>query len=257
MTAARWRWVSLAIVAVGASAVGSAPGVGADPALPPEDGFRTSLPASADNTLYEDATGSISNGSGDAVYAGDNQHSNTRRAVLHFDVASALPSDARVLGVELRLTIASAPDATPRVMSLYRVRWDWGEGASAGGGQGASAEPGDATWLHRFHPDQPWDTPGGDIDPTVLATAVAVDSGTVVWSGPALEQDVERWLRDPGTNAGWMVRGEEGLPSSVRSFHSRESLEETLRPLLVVDWEAQTPIEETSWSRLKGVHRSR
>src|SRR6185503_13090222 len=100
-----------------------------------------------------------------------------RRALLHFDVASAVPASAVLEAVTLRLHLSSASDPETRVMTLHRVTGGWGEaGSTSSGGAGAPAEIGDATWLHRFYAATPWNTAGGDWND--LPSASADVSGT-------------------------------------------------------------------------------
>ena len=122
------------------------------------------IEAGRDNTLIEDPTGSLSNGSGPTFFVGrTNQPQNSiRRGMLWFDVASVLPEGAIIQSVELTL---HATPSTPaiRKIRLHHVLQDWGEGASvAGGGIGAPAEVGDATWLHTFHDTDLSARPGGN-----------------------------------------------------------------------------------------------
>ena len=50
----------------------------------------------ADTTLYEDAAGAISNGAGESLFVGVNAFGQKRRAIARFDVAAALPANARI-----------------------------------------------------------------------------------------------------------------------------------------------------------------
>ena len=51
------------------------------------------LPASRDNTLYEDASGALSNGAGEWLFVGRTAIDRLQRAVLAFDLAAALPDE--------------------------------------------------------------------------------------------------------------------------------------------------------------------
>ena len=92
-----------------------------------------SIVAGADNTLYEDADGSVSNGSGAILLAGRNNvaQDSIRRAVLYFDVAGNLPHGARVESAVLTLYMDRGNGGL-RDMRLHRLLADWGEGDSAG-----------------------------------------------------------------------------------------------------------------------------
>jgi hypothetical protein len=205
-----------------------------------------------DNTLFFSDAGALSSGSGPAIFVGNNSSSKTRRGLLRFDVAGAIPADAAITGVELRLVVSNAPDDVPRSVALHRALAEWGEGeSSSSGGGGATAEPGDATWLHRFHPDVFWSTAGGDFEPAPSAIAEIVDVGIYTWSGPDLMADVVGWLEAPEANFGWLLRGEEDAPATARRIDSRES-DPSTRPHLTIQFTpGDTPVETTTWSGVK------
>ena len=92
------------------------------------------LEAAQDNTLFEDAQGDTSSGSGPSLFAGRNSQGLVRRALVSFDVRSALPHDARVDSVTLHLHLSSSSDPSPRAIRVHRVLADWGEGASSSAG---------------------------------------------------------------------------------------------------------------------------
>src|SRR5262245_61367216 len=115
-------------------------------------GITVELPASQDNTMYEE--GQLSNGSGPVMFVGNNAGESSRRALIQFDIAGEIPSGATITSVTLTLYMAKSNDVADANLSLHRVEVAWGEGASSagggpgggqGGGGGAPAEPGDAT----------------------------------------------------------------------------------------------------------------
>jgi hypothetical protein len=204
------------------------------------------LGASKDNTLYEPVISGedviiFSNGSGSHFFAGTTAAPDLRRGLLAFDLAGQLPAGAQITSVSLRLnmsrTISGATD-----VSLHRVLADWGEGestASGNEGGGTVPEPGDATWINRFHPGNPWTTEGGDF----VATASAVQSvsglGFYTWaSTPELVADVQNWVDDPATNFGWALIGDEQATGSAKRFDSRNHISEEVRPVLTIDFTA-------------------
>jgi hypothetical protein len=195
------------------------------------------LPAARDNTLFEDAQGDTSNGAGPHLFAGRISQGRIRRALVAFDFAAAAwPADATLDSVTLELHLSSSSDPTPRTLTLHRVHADWGEaGSIAGGGSGAPAQAGDATWLHRFYPDVAWDTPGGAFDPLALAsTVVAGTDGVVAWRDTALTGDVRAALADPAGHHGWIVLGDESVPGTARRFDTHEYPDPEFRPRLVL-----------------------
>lgn len=214
-----------------------------------------SLTPIRDNTLFEDTEGDTSNGSGPAVFAGENSQGRIRRAVLAFDIAGTLPAGTSVDSVRLRLHVSNVSDPSPRVMRLHRLAAGWGEGASsAAGGSGAPAAPGDATWLHRFYPDMPWSAPGGDFDPSPSASLTVGGLGDYEWTGKSLVNDVRAWLEHPESSFGWILIGDESGPGTARRFDSRESTTESFRPTLVI-YSTEVSTFATSWGQIKARYR--
>jgi len=185
----------------------------------------------ADNTLYERDAGDLSNGAGTGLFfgrTGVNAGEVLRRALLRFDLA-AIPPGSEVLDARLVIEVDMVPpEATGFDATLHAVNAAWGEAGSfapGAGGGGAPAQPGDATWLHRFFDTDFWDTAGGDFTPTPSAVT-ALDAGTgpfTFTATPALLADVQGWVNQPATNFGWMIRGEEDNPENARRMASREN----------------------------------
>lgn len=194
----------------------------------------------ADNTLIEEAEGASSNGSGH-VFVGLNDDMNiVRRGLLDFDIAANVPAGATINSVELTMWV-NKTHFGDRDVALHRVLADWGEAGSFGGGDGSSAQAGDATWLHTFHNDEFWDTPGGDFSATSSAVqTIGVEDAFYSWSStPQMVADVQGWLDNPDTAHGWLLLGDETNSSSKR-FSSRESNVAEQRPLLTIDYTEAT-----------------
>jgi hypothetical protein len=66
-----------------------------------------------------------------------------------------------------------------------------------------------------------------------------------------MRADVQEWLSDPATNFGWLVRGDESGPRTVRRFDSRESDVQSHRPTLTVFYSELVPSRPTTWGGLK------
>lgn len=214
------------------------------------------LTPTRDNTLFQDAGGDLSSGAGPALFAGNNGLGLARRALLFFDVASQVPSGARIDSVVLTLQVSNAPNDILRQITLHRVLADWGEGASmATGGAGAVATDGDATWVHAFYPTWRWSTAGGEFDPRISASLVVAGVGTYAWSGARLTMDVQSWLAQPGTNHGWLVLGEETGLNTARRFESREATRPTSRPTLTIYYNGTIAGRSDSWGGLKVRYR--
>lgn len=199
------------------------------------------LACDRDNTLYEDAFGSFSNGAGESVFCGVTAQGRVRRALLRFDTA-AIPNGAAVLRAQLQLHVVFSGASGPTSVGVHRVLHDWGEGASSstagGGGMGAPAAPGDATWIRAFHPSTTWTSPGGDFAAAPTCT-LAMPTGGAFTSPPdagrALAEDVQRWRNGTLPNHGWLLKTDEVSPSArARRLDSRES--PGPRPALHVDF---------------------
>jgi hypothetical protein len=182
------------------------------------------IPADRDNTLIENPDGALANGLGRAFFAGrtNQEVDGIRRGLIHFDVAAALPENALIDRAFLSL-YQDSNNVAPSPVSLHRVLDDWGEGGSfTGGGGGAPAEPGDATWLHTFWDTHYWVQEGGHFIPHASATEVVEGTEHYTWQSTVnLVNDVRLWLHAPQQNFGWLVMGDEDTPQTVMRFDSR------------------------------------
>ncbi|MBX3464000.1 MAG: DNRLRE domain-containing protein [Planctomycetes bacterium] len=216
------------------------------------------IPCAADNTLYEDVAGSVSNGKGSGIFVGVNGIGMKLRTVLRFDVAAALPANASI--VSARLTVQSTQSQyTPSLaVTGHRLLQDWGEGnsiAPAGGGFGGSSSPGDATWIHTFYPGSFWTNAGGDFAPASFTISmprlgVAQSSAT-----PDAVADVQFWLDNPAQNFGWLLKTNEAVVGAARRLASRESATGT-KPTLTVQYvvPGQTGVWGTGCPTVFGTH---
>ena len=208
--------------------------------LPPVPGSATIEP-SADNTLFEDSSGFRSNGAGEYLFVGNTRSGNTRRALLRFDVAGAVPPGATVTAVSLRMRMSRTRGGNVTV-ALHRVLADWGEGASdASGveGRGTSAQTGDATWRHRFSDTELWDSIGGDFEAASSGSTLIGGTGSDTWpSTGGMVADVQSWLDNPVTNFGWLLKGNESGTQTAKRFDSREHGTVGNRPQLTIDFTA-------------------
>lgn len=198
------------------------------------------LTPSKDNTLYENATGALSNGKGASLFAVRTDDGELRRALVAFDIANAIQAGSHILSVDLAMTVSRvASDAPSAPFELRRVLADWGEGTSNstidGGGMGATATARDATWIHRFFPSTLWMNTGGDFESTASAVQTIGGVGTYHW-GPtaAMVADVQGWLNDPANNFGWLLLGNEASTLTTRRFNSRENSDTAAVPKLTI-----------------------
>lgn len=200
-----------------------------------------SFQAARDNTLFESATGALSNGAGPNIFTGRNSQGNIRRALLRFDLA-AIPAGSTITGVSLTL-VASQTQGPATDVGLHPLLADWGEGASSSsGGGGAPAQPGDATWIHSFFPTSLWAAPGGDFAASPSGVQSVFEPGTYIWESTAsLVEDVQSWLETPGANFGWAIMGREDVNGTAKRFESREAAEMGNRPVLRVEYVVPSP----------------
>src|SRR5438067_687541 len=118
-----------------------------------------------DNTLYQDASGSTSNGSGEFLFVGETAGFSARRAVIAFDFATYLPTNVGAVN-SVTLTVNADKGHSAGTLNIYRLTKNWGEGTSNAGdpaGSGTVAAPGDATWKYNFYNTSQWTNLGGDF----------------------------------------------------------------------------------------------
>ena len=207
-----------------------------------------------DNTIFEgQATGNPpdnfednSCGAGENIFSGETDDLFARRALIKFDVSSQIPAGSTINSVVLTLEVNRERDGAARTYTIHPVTKDWGEGTVncdlvAGGGGGAPANPGDATWLNAKFQQIGWDAPGGGGDFGAATGTTSIANGqsvTATWDSAAgsnggMITDVQAWVDTPAINHGWIVIGDETAVKSVRRFGSREGAES---PVLTVDF---------------------
>lgn len=193
-----------------------------------------------DNTLYQEdglcpacpgtngVLDSLSNGAGEYVFIGTNNVTSARRALIAFDIAGNLPSNATVDSVVLTLNMSrSISDSVSS--SLHRVLAEWGEGTSDAScclpeeGSGGTATVGDATWAFRLFRSSAWTTPGGDFVATASATQGIDAIGLYTWQSAEMTADVQGWLDSPATNFGWILLGDESTDRTAKRFDAHET----------------------------------
>jgi len=201
------------------------------------------ISATQDNTLYEDETGSLSNGAGNYMFVGANGEGSKRRALIAFNDLSAIPNGAIISSVKLHLH-ASLGSSVATTINLARLTKDWGEGAShglEGEEEGAPAAAGDATWIHNMFPGSLWDSPGGDFVEVPSASLAVQSAGYYVFgSSEGLVNDVQNWLDGSADNYGWMLlASDEDVNASMRfDTHKQQRYHPTYRPKLEVEFSA-------------------
>ncbi len=208
----------------------------------PVDAAQVVLQPIKDTTLYEDPAGTLSNGSGDHLFAGrvaSTGDFRNRRALLAFDIAANVPAGATIVSVTLNMRVSRTPTSNSHPIALHRVNADWGESTSHAGGQeggGIAAAAGDATWRYRFFSTDLWTTLGGDFQPIASVSTSVGPIGDYTWnSTPQLVADVQAWLDSPATNFGWIMIGNETVPVTAKRFNGKDFVgDPLLRPQLTV-----------------------
>lgn len=206
---------------------------------------QITLTTDKDNTLYLSDEGlDLSNGAGDHTFAGKTPEGLTQRGLLHFPVADSLPAGAIIDSVVLTLYRSRAAiNADGKIIQVFRLLEDWGEGssiASQGQGMGAPPEMGDATWMHTFYNTDFWQTPGGTFVDSA-STELAVSGTYNTWpTTPKLIADVQLWYDQPGQNFGWILINTATSSESSSRFDTREEDEPEKRPQLTIFFTAPT-----------------
>lgn len=233
-------WVMVAFVTGGAMGASAAVEAAHPPAAAGQIITQTvTLIAARDNTIYQDQ-GKVSNGAGQHIFAGNTNNSLTRRGLLAFNLG-VIPPDATVISAAVTLNMSKTLFGESAV-SLHAVSADWGEGDSDALGEegaGATAMPGDATWLHTFYDGEFWAAPGGDYAAAASATVMVGSPGSYTWQSAGLLADVAGWVADPATNFGWALLGDEAGMGTAKRFDSREHPSAAARPMLTVTFAAE------------------
>ena len=219
-------------------------------ALPATSQTTVILSAIKDNTLYENFPGN-SDGAGPNFFAGNNNTSRPRRALIKFDI-TAVPPGATITSVTLTLVCNRTPAGADNV-TLHKLNADWGEGTSNGGasmdGDGAAATINDATWPCSFSNGAggctaSWTAAGGDFNSTASATASVGPASPIPysWSSPQMVSDVQAWLNAPATNFGWIIIGDETVNRTAKRFASKDNATAGNRPQLSVTYTGGLPV---------------
>jgi len=188
-------------------------------------GDLKTISCSRDNTICEIADGSLANSRGH-IYVGCVNKGlglSIRRGLIYFDVAGNIPSDALIDSVRLTINVNSAMNST---VELHKVLSDWGEGTSnSSGGNGVAPTNNDVTWLASYYPSAMWVQPGGDYNSTISAsTSVSSSATTVIIASDSMKADVEKWLKTPTLNFGWLLKtANETSYGTISKFYSKET----------------------------------
>jgi hypothetical protein len=175
---------------------------------------------------------SLRNNSGDVTFGDSNPllggvskepFTVTNRILLKFDL-SGIPTNATVTGVSLATAIFRS-NTGPADYDLNRLLVDWSEEAATWGNRKAST---------------PWNIGGGQSGIEYVATAsvtAPIDDG--MFSSAGMVSDVQLWLKNPGTNFGWIMSATGEPQGTGKQLGSRESSQP---PILTVDYTLSSPV---------------
>mgnify|MGYP002628411444 CR=1 FL=1 len=200
------------------------------------------LGAEKDNSIFSENL-SKSNGAGPSIFVGRIARGATfRRGLVKFDLSS-LPANAEIETIELNLSVfmSARNTITKHRFDIHRLINDWGEANSSGSGGGAAAQTNDATWGSNFYNNSNWTNLGGDFEASISASDSVFFSQaghTASWSSIGMIADLNYWRKNPSSNFGWVLIGDESLDSSAKAFFSKEaaSFYEPFKPKLKITY---------------------
>jgi hypothetical protein len=157
--------------------------------------------------------------------------------LLRYDLAQ-VPTGARVTDATLSLWVAEVNAATEASLALYELRRPWNADA--------------ATWLESDL-GVLWSAPGASApenDRAVASLTVAPLSRSTGWVTVGVTDVVQRWVQNPPSNAGLLMRVE-GQASPLYRLASSQSDDAAQRPKLVLRYTlSDAPLREAQLALL-------
>ena len=233
------------------------------------------IPASQDVTLFGGSDATTNNtSSGPGMFVGTDGNKAPKRALVEFNIASAIPAGSTINSASLTLYLGmvagaaggSSGTTTPRNINLYTISDPWNgstDGTSAdkkdsipasgfgGTGHGYAPNTGDSTWNYSMYNTTAWTNPGGDFSTTVSSTLTDTSTWTLgeayTWpSTSMMVLNVQNWLDGTTVNNGWVLKNTDETDSlTFRAFYTAEGAAEQsvpqYAPELTVDY---TPAPE-------------
>jgi len=226
--------------------------------------YQTVVIASRDNTLYwsDDPHDQLSNGAGGSFIVGRtgqqipcppaDPYCTVRRGVIFFNLSRVLDpvmslgeDDKPIKSVALEMTVRKTGPNDAEI-EMYALTQNFGEGssdASGAPGQGAEAQPGDATWLFSFYPNTSWTTPGGDYADVSIAVQNVSRQITYQWASPLLSKQLVNLYRQSERNFGWLLKvKDESERGTAKEFYGHQCSAGALRPKIIVTYVGPPPV---------------
>jgi hypothetical protein len=210
-----------------------------------------SYAGTADTTLFDDRRDNSAGGF-PYIFSGVTRVGSPRRTLIKFDLPTTLTAQFTVTSVSLRLSVDQARPGA-QTHTVYRMTRAWNEGNLqltdiSTVGQGAPAQPGDATWNSAADGVTSWTTSGGDFAVSASGSGVSDIAGTNTFlSGAGMVSDVQSWIATPSVNRGWAILGNETTVWDAKRFASSESATASLRPLLTITYTTPAPTAAADW----------
>jgi hypothetical protein len=180
----------------------------------------------------------VSNGAGPHIYVGVIRLGPLRRGLIRFDL-QPIPVGSTIESADMVLNLSANGVVGPAEVRVHRLLGSFGEGASnsgSPGGMGAPATAGDATWAHRFFPDEMWLSQGGDFITSPSSATTPMNTGSITFA--SLAADLQAWVDGAAPNNGWLLKTDELVTQTSMRFDSRENLDGGVQPKLVATFRA-------------------
>ncbi|HEX8100549.1 MAG TPA: DNRLRE domain-containing protein, partial [Actinomycetota bacterium] len=157
------------------------------------------------------------------------------RSALQFELTD-VPADASVNSATLSLW---HPSTVPSQITIdaHQMTSDWDEGAGLGSCTGEGA-----TWQER-RSDLDWDSPGGDFDPTQVASLSDPAAEPAGWDAFDVTSLVRDWTAGEASNLGVLLKASDDTSmtsSHYVRYNSDDSTNAALRPKLVINYSEDT-----------------
>jgi hypothetical protein len=206
------------------------------------------FPAFQDATLLGGTDATTNQSLADpGLFVGTDGQKNPKRGLIEFNIGQvvsgqSIPAGATITGVTLQMTVGQVAGSgggggsgsgSAETISLYDESAAWGQPTNVAGatsfsgtGHGGSPATGDATWNYAFYNATAWTVAGGNWTSSLTDLADASVTGTLTsftWSSAAMIADVQKWLADPTTNFGWIIKNaDETDATDFRAFWSAQ-----------------------------------